>query len=190
MKVTAGACTSAALATEAEMARVEARLWEINREIKRKGALPAYDVTVRKVGSYTVAAVRDVIPTYQGVHPLLEQERYRSCSCSAACRDRPRWPMSRASGVRYTLVSSPSSRTAYDNGKGVKNDAELGHLRVPENRHDPHSRTIELAFVRFRSTADHPGPPLVFLAGREGPASMRPEVRPLPCSWPTGRWVM
>src|SRR5215510_14272644 len=49
-----------------------------------------------------------------------------------------------------------------------KVDAELGHLFVPENRRNPNSRLIELAFVRFRSTASNPGPPVVYLAGGPG----------------------
>jgi pimeloyl-ACP methyl ester carboxylesterase len=46
--------------------------------------------------------------------------------------------------------------------------AELWRLAVPENRHDPTPRLIEIAFVRLRSTAERPGPPLVFLAGGPG----------------------
>lgn len=46
--------------------------------------------------------------------------------------------------------------------------AELGHLRVSENRLTPDSRTIELALVRFRSTAEQPGDPIVYLAGGPG----------------------
>jgi pimeloyl-ACP methyl ester carboxylesterase len=49
-----------------------------------------------------------------------------------------------------------------------KVDAELGHLFVPENRRKPNSRLIELAFVRFKSTASKPGPPVVYLAGGPG----------------------
>jgi pimeloyl-ACP methyl ester carboxylesterase len=46
--------------------------------------------------------------------------------------------------------------------------AELGRLLVPERRSNPDSRLIELAFVRLKSTAQQPGPPLVFLAGGPG----------------------
>jgi pimeloyl-ACP methyl ester carboxylesterase len=41
-------------------------------------------------------------------------------------------------------------------------------LLVPENRSDPQSNLIELAFVRFKSTAKTPGPPIVYLAGGPG----------------------
>src|ERR1044072_1131985 len=49
-----------------------------------------------------------------------------------------------------------------------KVDAEFGTLLVPENRSDPDSNLIELAFVRFKRTAKNPGPPIVYLAGGPG----------------------
>ncbi len=52
--------------------------------------------------------------------------------------------------------------------KGDAVDAELGKFRVPENRHDPNSREIELAFVRFPATTPNPGAPIVYLAGGPG----------------------
>jgi pimeloyl-ACP methyl ester carboxylesterase len=51
---------------------------------------------------------------------------------------------------------------------GRKLDAELGRLVVLENRTKAGSRPIELVFVRFKSTAERPGPPLVYLAGGPG----------------------
>ena len=56
----------------------------------------------------------------------------------------------------------------FENDKKEKVDAEFGTLFVPENRSDPESNLIELAFVRFKSTAQNPGPPLVYLAGGPG----------------------
>ena len=53
-------------------------------------------------------------------------------------------------------------------GGGQKVDAELGRLTVPENRKNPNSKLIELAFIRFKSTATNPGPPIVYLAGGPG----------------------
>lgn len=52
--------------------------------------------------------------------------------------------------------------------RGEKVDAELGRLVVPENRKKPNGRLIELAFVRFKSTAKKPAPPIVYLAGGPG----------------------
>ena len=46
--------------------------------------------------------------------------------------------------------------------------AERGELWVPENRDDPESRLIKLAFVRFASTSSNPGAPIVYLAGGPG----------------------
>jgi len=56
----------------------------------------------------------------------------------------------------------------FENDKGEKVDSEFGTLLVPEKRSDPQSNLIELAFVRFKSTAKNPGPPIVYLAGGPG----------------------
>lgn len=48
--------------------------------------------------------------------------------------------------------------------------AELGRFRVLENRSSGSGRQIELAFVRLRSVADRPGPPIVWLSGGPGDA--------------------
>jgi len=56
----------------------------------------------------------------------------------------------------------------FENNKKEKVDAEFGTLLVPENRSKPDSNLIELAFVRFKSTAQNPGPPIVYLAGGPG----------------------
>ena len=64
-----------------------------------------------------------------------------------------------------TLKIKPYS---FENSKGEKTPAEFGTLLVPEKRSDPQSNLIELAFVRFRSTAQNPGPPIVYLAGGPG----------------------
>ena len=52
------------------------------------------------------------------------------------------------------------------NGETV--DAEKGTFEVPENRSDPKSRKIKVAFVRFKSTSATPGDPIVYLAGGPG----------------------
>jgi pimeloyl-ACP methyl ester carboxylesterase len=56
----------------------------------------------------------------------------------------------------------------FENAKGEKVQAEFGTLQVPENRKNPEGNLIELAFVRFKSTATNPGPPIVYLAGGPG----------------------
>jgi pimeloyl-ACP methyl ester carboxylesterase len=56
----------------------------------------------------------------------------------------------------------------FENSKGEETPAEFGTLLVPEKRGEPQSNLIELAFVRFKSTAANPGPPIVYLAGGPG----------------------
>lgn len=55
---------------------------------------------------------------------------------------------------------------------------ELSYLRVPEDRSDPKSRTLELAYVRLRSTATQPGPPIVYLAGGPGGSGIQASQGP------------
>ena len=50
---------------------------------------------------------------------------------------------------------------------GVEHAAELGSFRVPEDRGHP-VRYIRLRFVRLRSSAAHPKPPIVFLSPGPG----------------------
>ncbi|MCG8456559.1 MAG: alpha/beta hydrolase [Holophagales bacterium] len=56
----------------------------------------------------------------------------------------------------------------FESRSGEVVEAELGTFRVPENRDDPASRALELSFVRFPSTTENPGPPIVYLAGGPG----------------------
>jgi pimeloyl-ACP methyl ester carboxylesterase len=56
----------------------------------------------------------------------------------------------------------------FETSDGQKIDAEIGRLTVPENRKNPQHKLIELAFVRLKSTAKNPGPPMIFLAGGPG----------------------
>jgi len=51
-------------------------------------------------------------------------------------------------------------------------EAERGTLTVPENRRSPNGRLIQLAFVRFKSTASKPGAPIVYLAGGPGSSGL------------------
>ncbi len=73
-----------------------------------------------------------------------------------------------------TIFAQPKAGTlkikpyTFENDKKEKVDAEFGTLFVPENRSNPESNLIELAFVRFKSTAKNPGPPIVYLAGGPG----------------------
>ncbi len=56
----------------------------------------------------------------------------------------------------------------FENSKKEKIEAEFGRLFVPENRSNPKSKLIELVFVRFKSTSQNPGAPVIYLAGGPG----------------------
>lgn len=51
-------------------------------------------------------------------------------------------------------------------------DAELGRLKVPENRNKKDSKAITLAFLRVPSPLPNPGPPVFMLAGGPGGSSI------------------
>lgn len=66
------------------------------------------------------------------------------------------------------FAQSPAGPFLFKGGRGQETDAERGFFEVPEDRRDPRSRRIRLSYVRFRSTAARPGPPIVYLAGGPG----------------------
>ncbi len=55
---------------------------------------------------------------------------------------------------------------------------ELGRIRVPESHARADGRTIEIAFVRYRTTHPHPGPPIVFLEGGPGVSGVAGAAHP------------
>ena len=61
--------------------------------------------------------------------------------------------------LRDRILTTPSNRAI---------SAQVGHIRVPENRRKPGSRTIEVAFIRVKFPGEHPGTPSVLLAGGPG----------------------
>jgi len=62
--------------------------------------------------------------------------------------------------------------------EGQEIEAELGRLTVRENRGNPSSNLIELAFVRLKSTSATPGYPVVYLDG--GPGSSAINIAQVP----------
>lgn len=69
------------------------------------------------------------------------------------------------SEVTARLVSvEPCTFTA----QGQSVDAECGWIAVPETHSAPTDAEIQLPFVRFKSTAQRPGAPIVYLAGGPG----------------------
>ncbi|HKQ75284.1 MAG TPA: alpha/beta fold hydrolase [Blastocatellia bacterium] len=64
------------------------------------------------------------------------------------------------------LTVEPYKLRTYD---GREREAEMCRLWAPENRDSrARQRLIQLAFVRLRSTAKEPGPPIIYLAGGPG----------------------
>lgn len=59
-------------------------------------------------------------------------------------------------------------RGVFRSASGVEVTAEYGTLAVPENRANPKSKVIQIAFGRLISRAKNPAAPLVFLAGGPG----------------------
>ena len=56
--------------------------------------------------------------------------------------------------------------------QGTAYDGELGRLIVKENRTKQDSKTVELAFVRLKSTAATPGYPVIYLDGGPGSSAI------------------
>ncbi|HEY0024584.1 MAG TPA: alpha/beta fold hydrolase [Longimicrobium sp.] len=68
-------------------------------------------------------------------------------------------------GARPPLTLEPFAHRAFD---GRETAAELGRITVPERRGAPGGRTVEVAFVRLRTRAARPDPPVVWMAGGPG----------------------
>ncbi|MEM8949503.1 MAG: alpha/beta hydrolase [Pseudomonadota bacterium] len=76
------------------------------------------------------------------------------------------------SGCAGTEAQAASDRltlkfTAFRSAGGLI-EGERGRFSVPENRTQPESRSIEIAFVRFRHPESSDGPPIVYLPGGPG----------------------
>jgi pimeloyl-ACP methyl ester carboxylesterase len=81
--------------------------------------------------------------------------------CFAACALAVNGQEARAN----KLVIEPYTLRTFD---GRQIPAELGKLSVREDRSGKSARSIQLAFVRLKSTAAQPGSPIVWLAGGPG----------------------
>ena len=71
-----------------------------------------------------------------------------------------------SSSAQQTKLTLKPYKFKSQSGKII--DAELGKFSVPENRSDSKTRSIDLSFVRFKSTNPNPGNPIVYLAGGPG----------------------
>ena len=83
----------------------------------------------------------------------------------------------RRRSVPGTLAFQRIVLTPADGSKPVA--AELGRLTVLENRTRPDGATIDLAFVRLKTAAGRPGPPVVWLAGGPGGSGTEDAQGPL-----------
>ena len=75
-------------------------------------------------------------------------------------------PPARAQRPAERIVFQPYLFETTDRSRQVM--AEWGTLSVPERHAQSEGRRIQLALVRFRSTAKQPGPPIIWLAGGPG----------------------
>ena len=68
------------------------------------------------------------------------------------------------------VPASPQTETAitFEARSGATAEAFAGAFNVPENRANPNSRTLTLKYVRFPSTSDTPGAPIIYLSGGPG----------------------
>jgi pimeloyl-ACP methyl ester carboxylesterase len=69
-------------------------------------------------------------------------------------------------GTRGTATFEPAK---FKDATGNEVEGEVGRLLVPENRSKEDSKLISLAFIRLKSRAEKPGPPMVYLSG--GPSA-------------------
>ena len=74
----------------------------------------------------------------------------------------------------HAVTAAPAAETPsftpyeFESAGGETVAAERGVVTVPETRSRPDGKQLELAFVRFPSTAAEPGHPIVYLAGGPG----------------------
>jgi pimeloyl-ACP methyl ester carboxylesterase len=62
--------------------------------------------------------------------------------------------------------------TVVTSADGTEITADFGHLTVPENRSDPGTRDIRIAWARLRSTSAKPATPVFYLEGGPGGAAV------------------
>jgi pimeloyl-ACP methyl ester carboxylesterase len=64
-------------------------------------------------------------------------------------------------------IYSGETEVLFEND-GQKVQAFEGSIEVSENRNDPDSRLIPVHYLRFPATGEHPGSPIIYLAGGPG----------------------
>ena len=72
------------------------------------------------------------------------------------------------SACTSTPVAKSEEAITFEANSGDTTSAYAGSFVVPEYRADSQSKAITLRYVRFPSTADKPGSPIVYLSGGPG----------------------
>lgn len=107
-------------------------------------------------------------PRSPRVRPLLRLCRSAPLGLVALCAAHAQPPRRSAapSGAQPPpLAFGPTTLVAQN---GARVDVDTATLRVPENRRTASGRTVTVPVLRFRSTAAHPGAPIVYLSGGSG----------------------
>jgi pimeloyl-ACP methyl ester carboxylesterase len=68
----------------------------------------------------------------------------------------------------FSTITYPDEKPVVFENSGIKVDAFEGSILVLENRADKNSRLISVHYLRFPSTSNKPGSPVVYLAGGPG----------------------
>lgn len=104
---------------------------------------------------------RDIYETLERLSPNHPATR------AALERTKPPVTTKREAGAVTVTASSFSSL------EGEVVEGEAGKFFVPENRQNKASRWLELAFIRVKSKAANPQPPVIFLAGGPGSSGIQ-----------------
>ncbi|HEX4951521.1 MAG TPA: alpha/beta fold hydrolase [Blastocatellia bacterium] len=78
-----------------------------------------------------------------------------------------------ATNVKRSAGAVTITASSFSSFDGEVVGCEAGRLFVPENRQKPNSRLLELAFIRLKSTAPNPQPPVIFLSGGPGSSGIQ-----------------
>lgn len=76
--------------------------------------------------------------------------------------------LSLLSALALTSAAQAEDPITFTSQDGASVEAFQGVFSVPENRANPHSRMIEIGYVRFPALEDATGSPIVYLAGGPG----------------------
>jgi pimeloyl-ACP methyl ester carboxylesterase len=119
----------------------------------------------------SLALLQSELRAYSATHGVLQNDAPESKAQTAAQSSAQRVVGAQQSGEQTApttpalLGLEPYSTELED---GTRLNGELGRLRVPVRHSEPTGPSLELAFVRFPTTAAEPGAPIYFLVGGPG----------------------